>query len=378
MRSSSWYRELILPHFSHRSSLLSHSISNFSPMTRTSLFIRWSLITALLLASSISVSATVPTSPPTTSTAPNGGFFSQYFTNIVWSCGASSVLTGFDTTPAIYGTRICSPIGTLVAPALATFRSGLAPEVPGKVLKGFDPTTGAPLYKTSFEENGLALYYTTGNIGIGTSGPSTKLEVAGWNIKTDGQLISTVATGTPPLVVNSATLVPNLNAELLGGISSSLFMKKWWSTTQDYIPKFGVLWDSLLNSMIFDNGTNVGIGTTSPSEKLTVAGRVLATGFLYSSDRRLKDNITPLAGSLEKIMKLSGYSYTWKSTGTADIGIIAQEVETVYPDLVHTDASGTKSVEYANLIAPMIEAMKSQQREIEELRIAVRALQSHR
>ncbi len=130
--------------------------------------------------------------------------------------------------------------------------------------------------------------------------------------------------------------------------------------------------------MIFDNGTNVGIGTTSPSEKLTVAGRVLATGFLYSSDRRLKDNITPLAGSLEKIMKLSGYSYTWKSTGTADIGIIAQEVETVYPDLVHTDASGTKSVEYANLIAPMIEAMKSQQREIEELRIAVRALQSHR
>ena len=354
-------------------------------MTHSSLLIRWSLITALLLTSSISAFAAAPTSPPTGSpTLNNGWLFQEYFTKMVWSCLPGSVLTGFDT--STYGSRICSPISTLVgpvlptlvAPILSTFLSGLAPEVSGKVLKGFDTTTGTPLYKTSFEENGLALYYTTGNVGIGTSGPSTRLEVAGWDIKTDGQLISTVATGTPPLVVSSSTLVNNLNAERLNGILSSGFMKKWWSITQDYIPKFGVLWDSLLDSMIFDNGTNIGIGTTSPSEKLTVAGRVLATGFLYSSDRRLKDDITPLAGSLEKIMKLSGYSYTWKSTGTADIGIIAQEVETVYPDLVHTDASGTKSVEYANLIAPMIEAMKSQQREIEALRADIRVLQSHR
>lgn len=115
----------------------------------------------------------------------------------------------------------------------------------------------------------------------------------------------------------------------------------------------------------------MGIGTAAPTQKLHVVGNVLATGFLYSSDKNLKQDITPLSDSLSKILSLNGYAYNWKSTGQKDIGVIAQEVEEVYPELVHTDASGIKSVEYANLIAPLIEAIKEQQKEIDALKSQV-------
>lgn len=145
-------------------------------------------------------------------------------------------------------------------------------------------------------------------------------------------------------------------------------------------------WSNGAGPSIYYTGGYVGIGTSTPGYKLDVVGsvrvssavdvtgNVTANGFLYSSDRNLKKNITPLEGSLEKIMKLSGYSYNWKSTGKADMGVIAQEVETIYPDLVHTNAEGVKSVEYANLIAPLIEAVKTQQKEIDALKAEVASL----
>ncbi len=128
----------------------------------------------------------------------------------------------------------------------------------------------------------------------------------------------------------------------------------------------------------------VGIGTITPSQKLEVSGNVLATSYMTSSDRSLKENIIPLPDALAKILSLRGYSFNWKKDGREDIGIIAQEVEAVYPEIVHTDPNtGTKSVEYANLIAPMIEAMReqqnmidTQQREIDELKSTLKEIQS--
>jgi Chaperone of endosialidase len=86
---------------------------------------------------------------------------------------------------------------------------------------------------------------------------------------------------------------------------------------------------------------------------------IYASQFLYHSDRRLKQNIIPISHSLDKIITLNGYSFDWIQDGTHDIGIIAQEVEQVFPDIVHTDTTtGMKSVKYGNLVAPIIEAIK--------------------
>lgn len=99
---------------------------------------------------------------------------------------------------------------------------------------------------------------------------------------------------------------------------------------------------------------------------LEVAGAIGATQYLYSSDKTLKQNIVPLDHMLEKILRLSGYSFDWKSSGKSDIGLIAQEVELEFPTLVHTNpATGLKSVEYGNLVAPLIQALHEQQDIIE-------------
>ncbi len=83
---------------------------------------------------------------------------------------------------------------------------------------------------------------------------------------------------------------------------------------------------------------------------------------MNGSDRRLKENIVPLKNSLDKILSLNGYSFDWKNDGRHDVGVIAQEVEKVFPDIVHesADTHGKiyKSVEYGNLVAPIIEAIK--------------------
>ncbi len=121
---------------------------------------------------------------------------------------------------------------------------------------------------------------------------------------------------------------------------------------------------------------NVAIGNITPTNKLTVAGDIGATAFYYSSDRSLKTNITPLQDSLSKITELQGVSFNWKNGGAKSDGLIAQDVEKVYPELVNTDPkTGLKSLEYANLVAPLIEAIKTQQKEIDDLKVQIKALQ---
>jgi Chaperone of endosialidase/Lower baseplate protein N-terminal domain len=102
------------------------------------------------------------------------------------------------------------------------------------------------------------------------------------------------------------------------------------------------------------------------SGNANISWSVTANVYLTSSDKNLKKDITILTGSLDRILALRGYNFSWRSDSRKDIGIIAQEVEKQFPEIVHTDSHGLKSVEYANLIAPMIEAMREQQSLIEK------------
>ena len=87
-----------------------------------------------------------------------------------------------------------------------------------------------------------------------------------------------------------------------------------------------------------------------------------------SSDRRLKGHIRRIDDSLKSIQCITGVRFRWKENGRPDMGVIAQDVEKAFPELVATDKmTGLKAVNYAGLIAPLIEAVKAQQRQIERL-----------
>ena len=109
------------------------------------------------------------------------------------------------------------------------------------------------------------------------------------------------------------------------------------------------------------------------SERLEVKNsspHVLVSGDLNStSDERLKDNIEPIENALSDVCKLEGVSFNWKDTGTKATGFIAQQVEPILPDLVNTsEDDGIKSVNYIGLIGHLVEAIKEQQAQIDELK----------
>ena len=125
-------------------------------------------------------------------------------------------------------------------------------------------------------------------------------------------------------------------------------------------------------------GATYAISTTG---NVIVGGDISATGNVtaYStSDRSLKENIKPISNSLEKIVKISGNTFTWKDSyyekqnktlvKREDVGIIAQEIQEVLPEAVHEREDGTLAVAYEKVIPLLIEAIKAQQIQIEELR----------
>lgn len=87
-------------------------------------------------------------------------------------------------------------------------------------------------------------------------------------------------------------------------------------------------------------------------------GTLRAGTFIYISDIRAKKNLVPLANALDKVTQLNGYNFQWRKNSQEDIGLVAQDVQKVFPELVHATNGGQLGVEYGNLVAPMIEAIK--------------------
>jgi hypothetical protein len=117
------------------------------------------------------------------------------------------------------------------------------------------------------------------------------------------------------------------------------------------------------------SNAEVDIGSTTYKFKdAYFSGTVNAANFNTTSDATLKTNVETLSGSLDAVKSLRGVSFDWLENGGSEIGVIAQEVEAVLPDVVSTNDDGIKSVKYGNMVAVLIEAIKEQQAQIDELK----------
>jgi len=135
-------------------------------------------------------------------------------------------------------------------------------------------------------------------------------------------------------------------------------------------------------AMRFSSGVRIHAGNRTGAAviKLGNGGDIVAsadiTAYGSPSDINLKENIKPLEGALEKVMKLQGVSFTWKEDTDAnkmvgikdDIGFIAQEVQEVIPDLVRKNDNGLLSLRDKGITALLVEAIKEQQKQINELK----------
>ena len=128
------------------------------------------------------------------------------------------------------------------------------------------------------------------------------------------------------------------------------------------------------------DGMNAEANMTFDGSTLAVTGAITATGDItafFTSDRNLKQNIVNIENSLDKVSQLNGVYYNWTKEALEknkhlvdekEVGVIAQDVEAVLPELVATREDGSKAVRYERLCAVLIESVKELKKEIEELK----------
>jgi|TARA_B100002019_G_scaffold293385_1_gene320638 hypothetical protein len=118
-------------------------------------------------------------------------------------------------------------------------------------------------------------------------------------------------------------------------------------------------------------------GTGDPVVSLKVTGQIYATDNItayYSSDITLKNNIRPIESAIFKVKQINGVRFDWNEKSSQiqqeqghDVGLIAQEVEKVLPEIVITRENGIKAIQYEKVVPLLVEAIKEQQTLIEDL-----------
>ena len=129
---------------------------------------------------------------------------------------------------------------------------------------------------------------------------------------------------------------------------------------------------------VMGNGTFGGsglFGNDDPASTLSCTGDIIA---FLGSDIRWKTNIIPIVNPIEKIKSIGGYTYNWKDNarphnrGKKDVGVLAQEIEKILPEIVREDKEGYKSLQYDKIIPLLIECIKDQQKQIDELKESIK------
>ena len=232
------------------------------------------------------------------------------------------------------------------------------------------------------EGDPIAVFLNNGNVGIGTDTPSAKLTLDNipWNPTVEPQYF-----GKSAIYIGEGGYYFDYEWGFGFRTNSRNLGAKFTATSnmKDDGQIVGIYKEETSPGLegdpiaVFLNNGNVGIGTADPQYTLDVAGPIRGNSF-SPSDARWKENVQPLDNALEQVSQLQGVSFTWKDTTKGEgqqIGLIAQDVEPVFPEVVSTDSDGYKSVAYDKLVAPLIEAVKTLKAENKELKQRVTVLE---
>jgi subtilisin-like proprotein convertase family protein len=215
---------------------------------------------------------------------------------------------------------------------------------------------------------GANSFGSIGKVGINTSAPQAQLDING-DLK-----VSPNSNWNVGITENN-----NANIELrqtIGGGTPYIDFSD--DATSDYDGRIILSG----NTMVYSHAGTIGAHLFNNGTKtlFTINGNgsaVLAGALTQNSDERLKTNIKPIKNSLKQIKQLNGYTYNWKDShrpSQNQIGLLAQEIEKILPELVESNQDGIKSVNYISLIPLLLESIKDQQTQIDELKSVVKKL----
>jgi hypothetical protein len=174
--------------------------------------------------------------------------------------------------------------------------------------------------------------------------------------------LTTTATSNLVAAINEIASESTTNVTITGGnisgVTLSFLTSDDTSTNSTFFPTFQTA--STGNAAIKISSSKL---TFNPS-----SGLLSSTDYNSSSDISLKQDFVPINNSLDIISKLNGFGFTWRDSKEKSYGLSAQEVEQVIPEIVRTRSDGFKGINYMNLTAFLIEAIKDLKQEIQELK----------
>ena len=295
------------------------------------------------------------------------------------------VNSGFTTTAVVTG-WLGAPTA-YVNTGIITSLNGNASGATGGTLKYLNGQFGGSLW-LSGSSGGQGIFANAGIItNFGVANKLTFINCGGGGsgnpigVVTAALFRSQVPTGTAPIVVSSTTKCTNLNADLLDGRTETGFLRgatNVWQVSDDGDNRLYFAADS---TTYFRSAAGYEFRRSNNTYSLTIdnSGNVAALGEVTAnSDERLKTNIKTIENGLDKVLQLRGVEYDRTDIEKHQIGVIAQEVEKVIPDVVSENQDGIKAVAYGNLVAVLIEAVKDLKGEITELRAELDELKGNK
>jgi hypothetical protein len=245
-----------------------------------------------------------------------------------------------------------------------------------------------PIFTAACNIGASTITERSSGVGIGTTSPAANLHVVG-GASTKLLVESSVANGNPGIqvVANTPAGEAYFSASRAdGGATAGLYLDTAGSL--NWAVEVAVGDTNQLNisnssdapSMTFLQGGQVGVGTQTPANTLEIVtgGTTLADAWTTRSSRQFKANIQPLVGALEKVEQLQGVSYERKADGKHEIGVIAEDVDQIVPEVVSRDPNThqVQGVDYSRLAALLIEAVKSEQTQIQSQQAEIQQLKA--